>query len=1039
MVNLHEREGKILEYWKSVDIWKKMTSRNKGAKKFYYLDGPPNAYGLATHHMWVYTIKDIVLKYRRYAGYDVHDRPGFDVHGLPIENKIERKLQFKSKADIEGYGVGNFVKACKDYVDGEIAGSIELLKRFGVFMDFDHTYVPYRVHYISKGWGIFKSMYEKGLLYKDLKPLAYCAHCGTVLSAQGPEVEYADETDKSVYVRYKVKKSPKLELPGDTYLVIWTTTPWTLPAYMAIAVNPVARYVLVQVDNVNYIVAKDRLEAFAKALDKSTIHRQEFMGSELEGTTFTSPLEAHVPFQKSFNKYHRVLTSEKFVTVTEGTGLLHVAPGHGPEDYVLAKANKIPVFSPVDAHARYTAEAGKFAGLSVPVEANEAVMKELKESGDLMHVQSITHTYPHCWRCHSKLIWRATDQWFINISKMKRRMLAQNRKIRWVPEFAQKWFADAIESSPDWCISRQRFWASPIPIWICGKCGEMEVLGSVDELAQRTGHNRKYEDMEIHKPHIDNITFSCRKCNGTMKRVPDVFDVWYDSGTAHTASLSDEEFGRLYPADWIQESLDQIRGWFMTLLRTGVGAYGKTPFRTVMIGGMMKDAFGDIMHRSKGNAVSPEDIINLASVDGWRLFCSARPRWQDLLMKEKDIIETNNNVMTLHNIAELVSEFGELSGVDLREAKAPGKAKLALEDRWILSRFNTLIGEVTDAFDNYQIDKAVNLMRDFFLEDFSRFYLKLAKQRASDAKRGELKRLANLSGYITKNLAIMLSVPIPFTGEHIYQQLFAKGESVFMERWPKQKRALVDSDLERQMEVAKEAITALLNSREKASVSLRWPVAKETLELTSDEAYSAAERLSALIESYTNAKKLELKRIAGARREVRPVFAKLGPSFKERANAVAAAMKSVNADELMAGVEKSGHYTLHTEKGTVDVMAEHFTVVEMAEGGDAVAFKYGKAAIDPNLTEELKAEALVREFERRVQLMRKELKLKKTDRIRISYLASGMLEKALDANRRAIEKSLNAHKIGAAHEEGGLTRDFEIEGETVKVSIKKSD
>ena len=342
MVNLHEREGRILEYWKSIEIWKRMAARNKGAKKFYYLDGPPNAYGLATHHMWVYTIKDIVLKYRRYTGYDVHDRPGFDVHGLPIENRIERKLQFKSKADIEQYGVGNFVKVCKDYVDGEIAASIELLKRFGVFMDFDHTYIPYKASYISKGWGIFKKMYEKGLLYKDLKPLAYCAHCGTVLSAQGPEVEYAEETDRSVYVRYKIRKSPKLQLPDDTYLVIWTTTPWTLPAYMAIAANPVARYVLVQVDNVNYIVAKDRLEAFEKVLNKSVIHRQEFIGSELEGTTFISPLEAHVPFQKNFNKYHRVLTSEKFVTVADGTGLLHVAPGHGPEDYVLAKANKIP-------------------------------------------------------------------------------------------------------------------------------------------------------------------------------------------------------------------------------------------------------------------------------------------------------------------------------------------------------------------------------------------------------------------------------------------------------------------------------------------------------------------------------------------------------------------------------------------------------------------------------------------------------------------------------------------------------------------------
>lgn len=1040
MVNLNEREAKILEHWKSIDIYKKMAVLNKGAKPFYYLDGPPNAYGLATHHMWVYTIKDIMLKYMRYAGYDVHDRPGFDVHGLPIENRIERKLNFKSKDDIEKFGVDNFIKECKNYVDAEIVGSIELLKRFGVFMDFDNVYIPYRSHYISKGWGIFKRMYEKGLLYRDLKPLAYCSHCGTVLSMNGPEVEYADEKDVAIFVRFKVRKSEKLDLPPKTYLVIWTTTPWTMPTNMAIAVNPSARYVLVEADGgVNYIVAKDRLDEFSKVTNLSTIIKKEFSGTELDGTYYESVVEKQVPLQKTFNKYHKVLMSEKFVTVTEGTGLLHVAPGTGPEDYTLAKANGVGVFSPIDKDAKYTADAGKYAGVSIPAEANEAIMNDLKQSGDLLFVGEITHSYPHCWRCHSKLIFRSTDQWFINIAKMKKKMLKENQKIRWVPEFGQKWFADAIESSPDWCISRQRYWSSPIPIWICEKCGEMEVLGSVEEFMERTGRKERPKDLELHRPLIDNVVFKCKKCtDGQMKRVIDIFDVWYDSGSAHTGSLSDEEFNRLYPVDWITESFDQIRGWFMTLMRTGVGAYGKTSFKSVLIGGWMKDELGGRMHRSHGNAVNPEDIIEMASVDGWRMFCTSKPRWQDLKLKEADIVEANNNVITLHNVSELVKEFADISGLDLKAVKKPGVAKLRIEDKWILSRLNTLIESVNTNMKAYLIDTAVNDVRYFLLEDFSRFYLKIAKQRASEASKGEMKRLANLTGYVLKNLVILASIIVPFSSEYIYQNLYKQHETIFMEKWPKQNKKLLDKDLEKNMEIAKECITALLSSREKAQISLRWPVSSGTLELTSDEAYSAVERLSTIIEDNTNAKKLVLKRITGVKEEVRPAFAKLGPSFKEKAAEVADALKKTDASELKKAIDKDGYYRLHTDKGAVDIKPEHFTVVQMVEEGDAVAFKYGKAFVEKTLSPELKDEALVREFQRRIQMIRKEMNLKKTDKIIVNYESVGEVNKAVSKTAKSVKKYLNASQLGNRIEAGADTKEFEIEGEKIKVSVKKA-
>jgi len=1039
MVNLTEREVKILEYWETDGLRDRIRERNKGAKKYYFLDGPPNAYGLAVHHLWVYTIKDTMLKYMRYRGRHVHDRPGFDVHGLPIENKIERAMGLKSKEEIERIGIGTFVKACMDYVDKEINGSIEMLKRLGVFMDFKSTYMPHKSAYMSKSWGVFKTIYDKKLVYKGLKPMAYCPHCETVLSTQGPEVEYSDETDSSVFVRFKLDpKTSKISFSGDTYLVVWTTTPWTLPANMAIAANPKAIYVVASIDGSDYIIAKDRLDVFTEAAGKSTIVKSEFYGSELIGTRYSSPLAKYVPIQKKFAKYHRVLGSEALVSLGEGTGLLHVATGHGPEDYALGKANKIPPFSPIDVHAKYTEDAGKYVGLDVPGQANDAVLADLKDSGDLLFSGTVRHTYPHCWRCGSKLIYRATEQLFINIGKIKKKMLKENEKIKWYPSFASKGFAEAIESSPDWCITRQRYWGGPIPLWICAGCGSEEVIGSVDDLTKRAGLSENPDSVHLHKPYIDMIEFKCTKCSGTMKRIPDIFDVWYESGIAHTASLTDEEFGVLYPADWITESLDQIRGWFSTLLRTGVAVHGKTPYRSVTIGGMMKDELGEEMHRSKGNAITPDELLGIVSVDGFRLWCASKPRWQDLKIKKNELKEADSEIIMLYNIAELAKEFAELSGYDIKEVGKPDLANLELEDRYILSRMNTLIGKFTDSMDNYAMDQAVNELRNFVVEDFSRFYLKFAKQRAADCTRAQLKRIAKVVGYVLYNTVILYSVPAPFSSEHVFRELFSKDNgSVFLEDWPKRHSKMTDTELEKKMAVAKDAITAILNSREKVGITLRWPVSKAIVEVADDYAYSSLDELSGIVESYTNAKKLELKRVSGMKMEVRPLFAKIGPDFKDKATAVANALKAVDGEELRAAMEKSGTYSLHTEKGLVDVRPEHFTVVETVEEGDAIAFRYGRASVDKELSKELKEEAMIRDLERKIQMERKAMGLKKPDRIRIAYEALEEFGELVKANSKKLAKGLNASAFKQGIKEGAAAKDFDIEGNRIRISVER--
>jgi isoleucyl-tRNA synthetase len=1045
-MDLKEREEKILKYWAENRINEKVRKEREAGKKFYFLDGPPYASGeLGVHHVWVHTIKDLVVRYKRYNGLNVHDRAGFDVHGLPIEFKVEKKFNIQSKHDIEArVGVEAFVKACKDYAEEQVKGATITFQRFGSSLDFERVYLPYEDYYINKGWQLFKEMHSKKLLYKGHQPLAYCPRCETFLSAQGPEVEYADETDRSIFVKFKIteSKSSHIKFEENTYLVIWTTTPWTLPANIAIAANPKELYVTAVVNNENYVVAKARLDEFAARMDASAIIKKEFYGSELESTHFISPLQTEVPIQKTFAKFHRVILSESFVSVKEGTGLLHVAPGHGPEDYKLGKQYKLPVFSPVDEHARYTSDAGKFSNLYVPKEANDAVMASLKASKSLLFEGSITHSYPHCWRCHSKLIVRAAAQWFINIQKIKGKMLKENEKIIWYPGSAREGFAEAINSSPDWCISRQRYWGAPLPIWICGSCKEMEVIGSEEELRSKAMLKEPIKD--LHKPNVDKITLECRKCKGTMHRVPDIFDVWYDSGISHTASLSDEEFARLYPADWITESLDQIRGWFAALLRTSVAVYGKRSYSRVSIGGWMKDELGQQMHRHLGNITSANELVSMVSADGFRLWCSSHPRWLELRLKQGELTEADSNIITLYNVAALVKEFAQISGNDIKTVRKPSMKNLEKEDAWILSKLNTLIERTTQNMDNYLIDVAVRDIRDFILEDLSRFYLKFAKQRAEVATKSQLKRISNITAYVMDKVLLLASIIMPFTCESIYQEMFSKNnESIFMNKWPKPDRKFINRDIESDFEVLKETSNAVLGLREKKGSKLRWPIASVTVASNDDDVIASIERVETLLSMYTNAKSAKIVKGAVSRKSIKPVFSKLGPAFKGDAQAVADELLKSDAGKVTESIDKTGYYIVRTKSGNLNVLPEHFTVVESVQSDSGSSFRHGssdvRVDIDSELTEELKEEMLTREFIRRVQMMRKEMNLTRLDRVAVYAQIENDIAQILVKNTDQI-KSVTRSKevsINKGIPEGTNMKEWDILGSMAKIAIKK--
>ncbi|MDE1824914.1 MAG: isoleucine--tRNA ligase [Candidatus Micrarchaeota archaeon] len=1040
--DIFKAEEKILERWEAEQTREKVNAANKGKKKFFFLEGPPYANGqLHMGHIRAYSRKDAVMRYKRMQGFDVFDRAGFDVHGLPIENKAERELQVASKREIESkIGVSNFIGKCIEIYKANMLSQISDAKRYGAWMDFEKAYVPASPEYIDKSWKVFKKIYDKKLVYRAIQVMPYCMHCGTVL-AKGPEVEEEEDTDPSVFVLFKINAAiskPRIKLGAESYLLIWTTTPWTLPANMAVCVNPKAAYVRVNISGREMILAKSRLDTIAKQFEFYPVILEEFSGSELEGIFYTNPLEEHIKEQRLTRKHHKVVFSEEMVSLDEGTGIIHIAPAYGPEDFALAKKCKIPLISLVDQDGKYNEDAGKYKGTSLIHDANRQIEAELHSNGSLLAKSTIRHNYPHCWRCHEKLIYLPTEQWFIKISKIKEKIKKQAQKVFWYPKEAKDWFLESIETAPDWVISRQRYWDIPIPIWICDSCKQSRVIGSFAELKAESGKSPPFTSESLHKPFIDEIVLKCANCGGPMHRTKDVFDVWYDSGVAHTASLSEEEFSRFFGKAFITEGPDQIRGWFATLMKTSVAAYGKTPYKELVMQGWVVDQRGEAMHKSKGNFVTASELINKYSTDAVRGFMLSHASYEMLKFYPREIEEIQANITLLYNISTLVADYAQaIKYVPTKIRKPRSPENMDPEDAWITSRLNSVIKEAGLGMETYDIHKAVSAVNLFLVNDLSRFYLKIGKRKILEAAKPRAKATVDLINYLLYNTLLLLSPIMPLNAESIYLSSYNHKQSIFMERWPKHEERLINRELEESFLVATESITAILSSREKAQIRLRWPIMSATLELTAESSYIAAQRLSNIIEEYTNTKKLILKKVEGLKMEIRPNFQALGPAFRENAGAVAQALKEADAGQIQSAISASGYYLIHTQKGAFEIKPEHFNIVQRAEETDAVSFKYGRASVDKTVSKELRAEALLREFQRRVQIMRKEFNLKKQDKIHLGYSATGEIGEAVSANVQILKKELNAATLKQELSDKGLSQDFDIEGEAVKISITK--
>jgi len=944
--NLPALEEGILKFWKENRIYEAVTKQLKDKPEYRFLDGPPYTTG-AIHlgTAWNKIMKDLVLRFWRMRGYRVVDTPGFDMHGLPIEVQVERQLGVKTKQDIEKkIGVAQFIKRCEEFALSNLEKMTHQFIRLGVWMNWNRPYRTIDNAYIEGTWYLLKKAHEQGYLYRGLRVLDCCPRCQTALAKR--EHEYKTIEDYSVFVKFPVAARPR------EYILIWTTTPWTLPANLAVMVHPDFEYVRVGVEGEVWILAKGLVNIVLQALlGKDYEILEEFRGEKLAGLRYRHPLAEEVPrqeeLQRENEKVHTVVLSEEYVTLERGTGCVHTAPGHGPEDFEVGMREGLPVFCPVTFAGTFSEEGGKYAGMFVG-DANEAILADLERKGLLAHRGTVEHEYAHCWRCKTPLIFLATEQWFLRVSALREAMIKKNEDIHWVPDWAgHTWFRNWLENLQDWCISRQRYWGAPLPIWICDKCGYTEVIGSADELKEKAGKVPK----DLHRPWIDEITWPCPKCDGTLRRVRDVLDVWLDSGVApwatRWATYGTKDFDNWETMDFVLEGKDQISNWFCTLFNATMLASNREPYRNVFMHGFTSDEHGRPMSKSLGNVIQPDEVIQRYGAETYRFYCiKCTGPGEDMRFSWRDVADAQRTLNILWNVYVFATTFMKAAGFDPTRNPLDIE-RIRSEDRWILSQLNLLVKRVTERMERYELPYVPRLIEDFVVKDLSRWYIKLIRNRTWVSADDESKITALSVLYrVLKTLLCILAPVLPFQSERMYQALIRPAEpesppSVHMMPWPQPDRRMIDEELGQEMEWVLDIVEAAQALRQEAGIKLRWPCRR--LIIVPKREFKL-KHFSGIVASQANVKQVE--------------FAK--------------------------------------------------TVRETALKGKELPFC--SVYLDLTETPELQAERLSREVIRRVQATRKKQGLHVTQRINLSIaIRDQQLRRALEAFREAI-----ATKVGAS-------------------------
>ena len=1032
-LNFVEREKETLKFWKDNRIFEKSVELRKGAPAYTFFDGPPTANGKPhIGHVLTRAMKDIIPRYKTMRGYDVLRKAGWDTHGLPVELEVEKELGLDGKEQIEQYGVIPFIQKCKESV-WKYKGEWEVMSdRMGFWADMDNPYITYDNDYIESEWWALKTIYEKGLLYKGHKIVPYCPRCGTALSSHEVAQGYKEVKETSATVRFRV---PDEE---NTYFLAWTTTPWTLPSNVSLCVNPDVTYAYVRVDGKEtLIMAKDLIETVLEGHETEIV--KEVLGKELEYKHYEPLFECTRKAAGGKDAFYVMV--DDYVTTTDGTGIVHNAPAFGEDDYRVCRRYDLPFVQMVDSKGEMCGGT-PWDGVFVK-KADPMVLRDLEERGLLFAAPKFEHSYPFCWRCDTPLIYYARSSWFIAMTKVKDRLIDYNRRINWIPETIKEGrMGNFLENVIDWGISRERYWGTPLPVWVCDKCGKIHVVGSRKELSQLTGCD---ENVELHKPYVDPLTWKC-ECGGTMRREPVVIDCWFDSGSMpfaqwHYPFENKDMFQRRYPANFISEAIDQTRGWFYTLSAIAACLFDSPAFLNCIVLGHVQDKEGRKMSKHIGNVVDPWVLLDNQGADAvrWYFYTSSMP-WLPNRFSAEAVSESQRKYMgTFWNTYAFYILYADIDNFDPTRHKLV-RDNLTPMDRWILSRLNTLIGHVEAYLDDLKMTEAGREMQDF-MDDLSNWYVRRCRERYWGKDMTADKEAAYMTLYTVLKTMALISAPFtPFMSETMYQNMVrtvdkSAPESIHLCDWPHKDESFIDPELEANMAAVLDIVVLGRSARNAANIKNRQPVASMYV-----QGKALPDMYVSIIADELNVKEVRFVDDASSfiSYRVKPQLKTLGPRYGKllpKINQYLAGEGVGNA--VVAAHNRGESYNFDIDGTEISLAAEDVLVSTEENAGFVTVTEHDLSVVlDTNLTPELIEEGFVREIVSKVQTMRKEAGFEVTDHIVLSHHGNSLIESifAKHGAEIAADTLADSIKLGSA----GYVKDWEINGESVTLGVEKS-
>ena len=1040
-MNFVGREKEVEKFWEENHIFEKSIEEREGCPEYIFYDGPPTANGKPhIGHVLTRVIKDMIPRYRTMKGYMVPRKAGWDTHGLPVELEVEKSLGLDGKDQIEKYGLEPFIKKCKESVWKYKGMWEDFSSTVGFWADMEHPYVTYHNTFIESEWWALKQIWEKGLLYKGFKIVPYCPRCGTPLSAQEVAQGYKDVKERSAVVRFKVKDE-------DAYILAWTTTPWTLPSNLALCVNPEEDYAKVKAaDGYTYYMACALLDTVLGKLGEEGKPAYEILetykGTELEGKEYEPLYQCAADAAAKQNKKAFYATCDTYVTLTDGTGVVHIAPAFGEDDANVGRKYGLPFVQLVDEKGNM-AESTPFAGLFVK-KADPEVLKDLDARGLLFDAPKFEHSYPHCWRCDTPLIYYARESWFIKMTAVRDDLIANNNTINWIPESIGKGrFGDWIENVQDWGISRNRYWGTPLNIWEC-ECGHMHSIGSIAELKEMSDNCP--DDIELHRPYIDAVTIKCPKCGKEMRRVPEVIDCWFDSGSMpfaqhHYPFENQDLFESQFPADFISEAVDQTRGWFYSLLAISTLIFNKAPYKNVIVLGHVQDENGQKMSKSKGNAVDPFDALEKYGADAirWYFYINSAP-WLPNRFHGKAVTEGQRKFMgTLWNTYAFFVLYANIDEFDATKYTLEYD-KLSVMDKWLLSKMNTMVKEVDSNLENYRIPEAARALQEF-VDDMSNWYVRRSRERFWAKGMEQDKINAYMTLYTALVTVSKAAAPmIPFMTEEIYQNLVCSidadaPESVHLCLFPEVNEEQIDPELEENMDHVLKLVVMGRACRNTSNIKNRQPIGQMFVKA----GFSLPEFYQEIVADELNVKNVKFTEDVRefTSYSFKPQLKTVGPKYGKLLGGIKAALDCVDGNAAMDELNDTGALKLDVNGQEITLFKEDLLIDTKQIDGFVSENDNGiTVVLDTNLSEELLEEGFVREIISKIQTMRKEAGFEVMDRIRVTYNGTEKAENVFLKNAAEIGGEVLADEVVKA-EPAGYVKEWKINGEAVTMGVEK--